>query len=212
MPDLLDSWAPQHPAALQYTYKLYNTNKLSPTREINKILSTEMDVLRRSVGKTRLEKIKNENIKEIMGVKGKPDIIDIIEKKRLQWYGHVKRVPGDRIPKLILERVPAERRKRGRPRINLDGRSTGSHDSEKFRTKSMEKRRGMAFGFRKAEIAVIEPDRLIDGPSLLNSFKYRTAHSSFRSLGARNYISHTVCYKVFTDYRLYINYDVDIAF
>jgi hypothetical protein len=25
-----------------------------------------------------------------MGVKEKPDIIDIIERKRLQWYGHVK--------------------------------------------------------------------------------------------------------------------------
>jgi hypothetical protein len=53
----------------------------------------EMDVLRRSARKSRLEKIKNENIKEIMGVKGKPDIIDIIEKKRQQWYGHVKRMP-----------------------------------------------------------------------------------------------------------------------
>jgi hypothetical protein len=48
-----------------------------------------------------------------MGVKGKPDII---EKKRLQLYGHVKRMPEERIPKLILEWVPAERRKRGRPR------------------------------------------------------------------------------------------------
>ena len=37
-----------------------------------------------------------------MGVKGKPDIIDIIEKKRLQWYGHVKRMPEERIPKLTL--------------------------------------------------------------------------------------------------------------
>jgi hypothetical protein len=45
----------------------------------------------------------NENIKEIMEVKGKPDITDIIEKKRLQWYGHVKRMPEERIPKLILE-------------------------------------------------------------------------------------------------------------
>jgi hypothetical protein len=51
-----------------------------------------------------------------MGVKGKPDIIDTIEKKRLQWYGHVKRMPEDRTPKLILEWVPQERRKRGRPR------------------------------------------------------------------------------------------------
>ena len=60
-----------------------------PTREINKILSTEMDVLRRSARKSRMERTKNERIKEIMGVKGKPDII---EKKRLQRYGHVKRV------------------------------------------------------------------------------------------------------------------------
>jgi hypothetical protein len=77
----------------------------------NKILATEMDVLRRSARKSRSEKLKNENIKEIMGVKGKPDIIDIIEKKRLKWYGYVKRMPEERIPKLILEWVPAERRK-----------------------------------------------------------------------------------------------------
>jgi hypothetical protein len=63
-----------------------------PTREINKILAIEMDVLRRSARKSRLEKIKNEHIKEIMGVKKKTDIIDIIEKKRLQWFGHVKRM------------------------------------------------------------------------------------------------------------------------
>jgi hypothetical protein len=60
--------------------------------------------------------IKNENIKEIMGVKEKPDIIDIIEKKILQWYGHVKIMPEERISKLILEWVPEERRKRGGPR------------------------------------------------------------------------------------------------
>jgi len=37
-----------------------------------------------------------------MGVKEKPDIIDIIERKRLQWYGHVKRMQEERIPILIL--------------------------------------------------------------------------------------------------------------
>ena len=55
-----------------------------PTREINKILSTEMDVLRRSTRKSRMERIKSKYIKEIMGVKGKADTIDIIEQKRLQ--------------------------------------------------------------------------------------------------------------------------------
>jgi hypothetical protein len=38
-----------------------------------------------------------------MGVKRKLDVIDIIEKKRLQMYGHIKR-------------MPEERRKRGRLR------------------------------------------------------------------------------------------------
>jgi hypothetical protein len=80
------------------------------------MLSTEMDVLRRSARKSRMERTKNESIKEIMGVKLKPDIIDIIEKERLQWYGHVQRMPEDRIPKLIMEWIPQERRKRGRPR------------------------------------------------------------------------------------------------
>jgi hypothetical protein len=75
-----------------------------------------MDVLRRSARKSRIERIKNEHIKEIMGVKGKPDIIDIIERKRLQLYCHVKRMQEESLPKLIMEWIPGERRKRGRPR------------------------------------------------------------------------------------------------
>jgi hypothetical protein len=60
-----------------------------------------------------MDRIKNEHTKEIMGVRGTPDII---EKKSLQWYGHVKRMPGERIPKLIMEWILLERRKRGHPR------------------------------------------------------------------------------------------------
>jgi hypothetical protein len=52
-----------------------------------------------------------------MGVKGKLDIIDIIERKRLQWYGNVRRMPEERTPKLIMEYIPRERREKGRPRI-----------------------------------------------------------------------------------------------
>ena len=66
-----------------------------------------MDVLRRSARKSNMERIKNGHIKEIIGVKGKPD---------LQWYGHVKRMPEERIPKLITDWIPQERRKRGYPR------------------------------------------------------------------------------------------------
>ena len=45
---------------------------------------------------------------------------------------------------------------------NVDGRITSSHDNKKFRTTSMEKQRGMTFGFRKTATAVEKPDRHID--------------------------------------------------
>jgi hypothetical protein len=54
-----------------------------------------MDVLRSSARKSWMERIKNEHINEIMGARGTPDIV---EKKRLQWYGHVKRMLEERIP------------------------------------------------------------------------------------------------------------------
>ena len=47
-------------------------------------------------------------------------------------------------------------------KINVDRRSTGSHDNKKFGTRSMEKQRGMAFGFRKKATALIKPDRQIN--------------------------------------------------
>jgi hypothetical protein len=49
-------------------------------------------------------------------MKEMPNIINIIDRKRLQWYGHVKRMQEERLPKLIMEWIPEERRKRGRPR------------------------------------------------------------------------------------------------
>jgi hypothetical protein len=50
-------------------------------------------------------------------------------------------------------------KKKRTPKKNVDGRSTSSHDSKKFRTRSVEKRGGMAFGFRKTATTVIKPDR-----------------------------------------------------
>ena len=63
-----------------------------------------------------MDKIRNKEMKKIMGVQEKPDIIDIIEKKRLQWYGHVKRMSEQRLPKLIMEWIPIERKKKDEQR------------------------------------------------------------------------------------------------
>jgi hypothetical protein len=74
-------------------------------------------------------------------------------------YGHVKRMPEDGIPKLIMEWIPLERRKKRTSKKNVDRRSTSSHDNKKFGTRPKEKQRGMAFGFWKMATAVIKPDR-----------------------------------------------------
>jgi len=50
-------------------------------------------------------------------------------------------------------------KEKGAVKNNVDGRSTSSHDNKKFRTRSMEKQKGMAFGFRKTATAVKKPDR-----------------------------------------------------
>jgi hypothetical protein len=78
-----------------------------------------------------------------MGVQGTQDIMDSIEKKRLQWYGHVKRIQEERIPKLIMEWTPP----------------TSSHGNKEFGTKSVEKQRGMEFCLWKMETAVMKSDR-----------------------------------------------------
>jgi hypothetical protein len=52
------------------------------------------------------------------------------------------------------------------PKENVDGRSRSSHDSKKFRTRSMEKEREMAFGLQKTATAVKNTgrtDRQMDG-------------------------------------------------
>jgi hypothetical protein len=103
-----------------------------------------------------MEIIKNEHIKEIMGVKGKPDIIDIIEQKRLQWYGHVERMPEERIPKLIMDWIPRDRRKRGRPRKTWMEGVQASMTTRNLEPDQWRKRR-MAFGFRKTATAVKNP-------------------------------------------------------
>jgi IS5 family transposase len=95
-----------------------------------------------------------------MGVKEKPDIIDIIERKRLQWYGHVKRMLEERLSKLIMKWIPGgggpgEKRT---SKKNVDGRCT-SHEKESFRSRSVVKQKEMVFRFRKTATAVTRPER-----------------------------------------------------
>lgn len=81
-----------------------------------KLKALEMDFWRRSCGVSRLEHIRNEEIRQRMAVQG--SIIDTIEEKRLRWYGHLQRMHSDRWPKKVWDWTPNIRRKRGRPPRN----------------------------------------------------------------------------------------------
>ena len=78
------------------------------------LMATEMDFWRRAAGKSRIEKMRNDRIREIMGVGH--TIVDDIKTKQLIWYGHVQRMAENRLPKQILLWTPQGRRRRVRPR------------------------------------------------------------------------------------------------
>ena len=108
----------------------------------------------RSARKSRVERIGNEYIKGILQVKGKPDLIDIIEQKKTAMvWPRQKDGRGENAEINCGLDTTGEEEKRT-TKINVDGRSTSSHDNRKFRNRSMEKQRGMAFGFRQTATAV----------------------------------------------------------
>ena len=43
-------------------------------------------------------------------------VIEDIERRQLIWYGHVRRMPDERLPKKVMEWEPEGRRKIGRPK------------------------------------------------------------------------------------------------
>jgi hypothetical protein len=47
----------------------------------------------------------------------------------------------ERLPKLIMEWIPGERRKRGRPKKNVDGRRTSNHGNKTSRGRSVVKQK-----------------------------------------------------------------------
>lgn len=88
-------------------------------REKQKLHSLEMDYLRRSARISRLDRVRNKDIRDKMGVT--ETILDHIQTKQLSWYGHVQRMAPERIPRKIFNWIPPERRRRGRPRKSWSG-------------------------------------------------------------------------------------------
>ncbi|KAI5731744.1 hypothetical protein M8J77_015349 [Diaphorina citri] len=73
----------------------------------------EMRMLRWSCGVTRMDRIRNEVIRNKIKV---TEITNKIQERRLQWFGHIERRDQDYIGKKIREMRVVGNRKRGRPK------------------------------------------------------------------------------------------------
>ena len=79
-----------------------------------KLLAIEMDYLRRSARVSRLQRVRNEEIRNRM--KATESVIQRVEKRGLRWFGHLLRMDDTRWPKRIFQWTPPGKNKRGRPR------------------------------------------------------------------------------------------------
>lgn len=79
----------------------------------DKIQAMEMKYLRRVLGVTKEDRIRNIQIREELGVK---PVTHFIEMRQLSWWGHIQRMNNNRQVKLVYEARPQTKRKRGRPR------------------------------------------------------------------------------------------------
>ncbi|KAJ0975401.1 hypothetical protein J5N97_017366 [Dioscorea zingiberensis] len=84
-------------------------------QHMHKMNVAEMRMLRWMSGHTRLDKIRNEHIRQKVHV---APIEDKIREGRLRWFGHVRRrPPGAPVRKCDSLVVEGKKRGRGRPRI-----------------------------------------------------------------------------------------------
>ena len=95
---------------LLYGHEAWSLTK----RTKSKIQACEMKVLRIIKGVTRRDRIRNEIIRQQLGVES---ILKVIEKSQLRWFGHMKRMEMNRYPRHYYESRPQGRRRVGRPKM-----------------------------------------------------------------------------------------------
>ena len=93
------------------------------------LMSMEINFLRRWARYSRLEKIKNNVIREKVDIKN--SVLGYMRYSQLNWYGHVQRMDEERLPRKILESCPPRRRRKRRPRNSwMKKGTTGMREGE----------------------------------------------------------------------------------
>ncbi|KAG2627844.1 hypothetical protein PVAP13_3KG264182 [Panicum virgatum] len=87
-------------------------------RHVQQLSVAEMRMLRWFCGHTRRDKVRNEAIRDRVGV---APIEEKLTQHRLRWFGHVQRRPPDApVRSGVLERVDNVKMGRGRPKLTWD--------------------------------------------------------------------------------------------
>ena len=133
-----------------------------PTREINKILSTEMDVLRGSARKSRMERIKNEHTWYKGNNGSESGAGHHREEKTTMVRPCQKDVRGENTKINYGMDTRGEKEKRTSKK-NVGGRSTSSHANKKHRTRSMEKQEWHLVSGRRRQLLKNRMDGWVDG-------------------------------------------------
>ena len=105
------SWALQSPSALNLRLRSRNLDPEKGRWKQTPLLRN--DVPKKDHGVSRLDKIRNTKIRQSLGLKY--NVIDKATQKRMRFFGHIKRMPQERYPKLLLEARLEGRRPKGRP-------------------------------------------------------------------------------------------------
>ena len=79
----------------------------------SKIQAMEMRYLRKVKGVTRMDKIRNDIIREELGIES---IMQKLDEQKLRWFGHLSRMMDNRPTKIIWESKTQKRASRGRPK------------------------------------------------------------------------------------------------
>ena len=78
-----------------------------------KITTTEMKCLRRMLGVSKRDRLRNEDIRKLVGT---TPILNYIKKQQVKWFGHVSRLPTVSAPQMAMLHRHSGYKARGRPR------------------------------------------------------------------------------------------------
>ena len=86
-------------------------------KEVGNLQAAEMKFLRSIAGVSKMEKLRSCDIRKKLGVES---LHYKIGRDRLRWYGHLRRMNPDRVPRREFERARKRESRRGRPRAKWE--------------------------------------------------------------------------------------------